>query len=235
MTTDDKNKKPLVLNDAANQDEQQDWRGNTTDGSQVGAGWAGNQAEQSTGYVRDPNEKDATLNEHQLRNIEKAPDGVSVKDINKAPGSGQELKVSPSSLKYGLLQGAPSQVVIQHMLDQLPPMETKEQREKREKRERINKTIAALGDGISAIANIYYAGKGSPVAKGKSLSSAETERVERAKKERESAIDRRIRLLKEQRADMNYLQRMKMASELNEAKKSWYETQGKAKLQDAER
>lgn len=38
----------------------------------------------------------------------------------------------------------------------LEPPETKEQREKREKRERRRRRIAAIGDGLSALSNLYF-------------------------------------------------------------------------------
>lgn len=156
-----------------------------------------------------------TLTEQQLNNLQHTPNGVSVNDINKVPGK-TEPKLNKSTTNYGVLAGAPSQVVIQHMLDQLPPMETKEQREKRERRERINKTFAALGDGFSSLANIYYATKGAPAAEGKTLSAGETERQEKARKERESAVDRRIRLLKEQLADRHRIEELKIKEQLAE-------------------
>lgn len=93
--------------------------------------------------------------------------------------------------------------------------------------------MAALGDGFSSLANIYYATKGAPAAEGKTLSAGETERQDKEKKDRENAIERRIRLLKEQWADHDRLERMRLAKELNDARVQWYGTQGTAKLQDA--
>lgn len=155
-----------------------------------------------------------TLTEQQLNNLQHTPNGVSMSDINKVPGKTEPKLKGTANL--GVIAGAPSQVVIQHMLNQLPPMETKEQREKRERRERINKTFAALGDGFSSLANIYYATKGAPAAEGKTLSAGETERQEKARKERESAVDRRIRLLKEQLADRNRIEELKIKEQLAE-------------------
>lgn len=223
-TTDDNKKKPLVTLDAANPVEPTPTvQELAKSDNQVGAGW---------GKGKD-NDELPTLTQQQLENIQNAPDGVSVNDINKVPGK-TEPKLNKSTTNYGVLAGAPSQVVIQHMLDQLPPMETKEQREKRERRERINKTFAALGDGFSSLANIYYATKGAPAAEGKTLSAGETERQDKEKKDRETAIERRIRLLKEQWADHDRLERMRLSKELNDARVQWYGTQGKAKLQDAD-
>lgn len=203
-TTDDNKKKPLVTLDAANPVEPTPTvQELAKSDNQVGAG------------LGKDNDELPTLTQQQLENIQKAPDGVSVNDINKVPGK-TEPKLNKSTTNYGVLAGAPSQVVIQHMLDQLPPMETKEQREKRERRERINKTFAALGDGFSSLANIYYATKGAPAAEGKTLSAGETERQEKARKERESAVDRRIRLLKEQLADRNRIEELKIKEQLAE-------------------
>lgn len=203
-TTDDNKKKPLVTLDAANPVEPTPTvQELAKSDNQVGAGWGKD------------NDELPTLTQQQLENIQNAPDGVSVNDINKVPGK-TEPKLNKSTTNYGVLAGAPSQVVIQHMLDQLPPMETKEQREKRERRERINKTFAALGDGFSSLANIYYATKGAPAAEGKTLSAGETERQEKARKERESAVDRRIRLLKEQLADRNRIEELKIKEQLAE-------------------
>lgn len=203
-TTDDNKKKPLVLLDAANPVEPTPTvQELAKSDNQVGAGWGKD------------NDELPTLTQQQFENIQNAPDGVSVNDINKVPGK-TEPKLNKSTTNYGVLAGAPSQVVIQHMLDQLPPMETKEQREKRERRERINKTFAALGDGFSSLANIYYTTKGAPAAEGKTLSAGETERQEKARKERESAVDRRIRLLKEQLADRNRIEELKIKEQLAE-------------------
>lgn len=204
-TTDDNKKKPLVTLDAANPVEPiPTLQELAKSDNQVGAGWGKD------------NDELPTLTQQQLENIQHAPDGVSVNDINKAPGTSTTPKLNQSTVNSGVLAGAPSQVVIQHLLDQLPPMETKEQREKRERRERINRTMAALGDGFSSLANIYYATKGAPAAEGKTLSAGETERQEKEKKDRETAMERRIRLLKEQQADFYRLQGLKIREKLAE-------------------
>lgn len=227
MATKEEDKKTLVVPEAGDATEpKKDVQDYSKPDNQVGAGGGGDEP---------PTDDIPTINYDQLRLIQNAPSDMSMHDIDKGLGVNKtEPKLNQGAVNSGVLAGAPSQVVIQHMLDQLPPMETKEQREKRERRERINKTFAALGDGFSSLANIYYATKGAPAAEGKTLSAGETERQEKARKERESAVDRRIRLLKEQLAERHRQEELKLHKELNDARVQWYGTQGKAKLQDAD-
>ena len=202
MANDNKNKMPLVLLDAANPAPD-----SVVETEQIGAGWAGSQG--SRGGETQLQDNTPTINEHQLRNVQNAPNGVSVKDINKAPGSG-EVKLPASATKYGVLRGAPSSVVLQHMIDAIP-VETEEQRKRREKAEKRNALFAAIGDGVSALSNLYFTTKGSPSAdQSKSLSKAESERKDKARKERESNIEKRLRLLKEQRAELNNIESQRL-------------------------
>lgn len=227
MATQEEDKKTLVVPEAGDATEpKKDVQDYSKPDNQVGAGGGGDEP---------PTDDTPTINYDQLRLIQNAPSDMSMHDIAKSLGVNKtEPKLNQGAINSGVLAGAPSEVVIQHMLDQLPPMETKEQRERRERRERINKTFAALGDGFSSLANIYYATKGAPAAEGKTLSAGETERQEKARKERESAVDRRIRLLKEQLAERHRQEELKLQKELNEAKTNWYNSQGEAKLTDAE-
>lgn len=48
------------------------------------------------------------------------------------------------------------------MLNKMYTPETPEQKAKRERKEKWDKTAAAIGDGISALANLYYTTKGAP-------------------------------------------------------------------------
>lgn len=202
MANENKNKKPLVTLDAANP---------APDGvvktEPVVGGWAGTQA--TRGGEQQLQDNTPQMTEQQVDNIKRAPSGVSVKDINKVPGSG-EVKLPASATKYGVLAGAPSSVVLQHMIDAIP-IETEEQRKRREKAEKRNALFAAIGDGVSALSNLYFTTKGSPSAdQSKSLSKAESDRRDKARKERESNIEKRLRLLKEQRAELNNLESQRL-------------------------
>lgn len=219
-----KNKKPLVTLDAAN--PAPDASGLVKPAPATG-GWAGLEAKDTGGNNGLP-----IVNENQLRNIENAPDGVNTDDVNKLPV--KNVQPSAQVTKWGVLQGAPSQVVLQHMIDDIP-VETEEQRKRREKAEKRNALFAAIGDGISALSNLYFTTKGSPSAdQSKSLSKAESERKDKAKRERESNVDRRIRLLKEQRADFYNMQGMKIREQMAEAQKAYQEARTAAERKKAE-
>lgn len=202
MPNENKNKKPLVTLDAANPAPD-----GVVETEQTGAGWAGTQA--TRGGEQQLQDDTPQLTEQQVDNIKRAPSGVSVKDINKVPGSG-EVKLPASATKYGVLAGAPSSVVLQHMIDAIP-IETEEERKKRERAEKRNALFAAIGDGVSALSNLYFTTKGSPSAdQSKSLSKAESDRKDKARKERENNIEKRLRLLKEQRAELNNIESQRL-------------------------
>lgn len=67
--------------------------------------------------------------------------------------------------------------------------ETPEQKAAREKREKRNRRLAAIGDGLSALANLYFTTKGAPSMYDGSSSLAGTlrERYEKMTKEREAS------------------------------------------------
>lgn len=228
-TTDDNKKKPLVTLDAANNQDitRQDL---AKPENQIGSGWAGNQPSQQ----QNAGDGVPTLTGPQVENIKNAPVGVKMDDINKMPGKSTPT-TSQSAINSGVLAGAPSQVVIQHMLDAERKPRTPEEQEKLEKKRRRDAIFAAIGDGISALSNLYFTTKGAPSAdQSKSISKAISDKAKEEDKEYDTAMERRIKLLKEQQEDMNKLQRMKLAKELNDARVQWYGTQGKAKLQDAD-
>lgn len=219
MVNENKNKKPLVTLDAANPAPD-----GVVETEQTGAGWAGNQG--TRGGEQQLQDDTPQMTEQQVDNIKRAPSGVSVKDINKVPGSG-EVKLPASATKYGVLAGAPSSVVLQHMIDAIP-IETEEQRKKRERAEKRNALFAAIGDGVSALSNLYFTTKGSPSAdQSKSLSKAESERKDKARKERESNIEKRLRLLKEQRAELNNIESLRLKDRQLEIMEKYREEQNK--------
>lgn len=68
--------------------------------------------------------------------------------------------------------------------------ETDAEREQRERREKRNKMFAALGDGISALSNLYFTTKGAPnmYNPSTSLSEAAQRRIEMARQAREKEL-----------------------------------------------
>lgn len=81
--------------------------------------------------------------------------------------------------------------------------ETPEEKKKREKRERRSKLFSAIGDGISALSNLYFTTKGAPSMYDPSLSLSKRnqERIDRLRKEREENLER-WRVLQAQRMGM---------------------------------
>ena len=175
-----------------------------------------------------------TINEHQLNNLQHAPDGVSVNDINKVPGK-TEPKLNQGTVNSGVLAGAPSNLVIQHMLDAERKPRTPEEQEKLDKKRRRNALFAAIGDGVSALSNLYFTTKGSPSAdQSNSLSKAVHDKAKEEDKEYETAMDRRIRLLKEQRAEQFRLEELKIKQQMADAERAYKEAKSSTELKKAE-
>lgn len=84
---------------------------------------------------------------------------------------------------------------LQDVIDRLGPMETEEQRRKRERREKSAKIISAVGDGVSALANLFFTTKGAPNMHTHEASqlTALQGAIEKARKEREAKRDEFLR------------------------------------------
>lgn len=75
--------------------------------------------------------------------------------------------------------------------------ETEEQKAKREKRERREKLFAAIGDGLSALSNVYFTTKGAPdMSSKRTLTDAVQGKYEKLKAEREADRDKYLNILK---------------------------------------
>lgn len=225
----DEKKKPLVTLDAANNQDitRQDLA--KPDG-QMGVDWAGNQSSQQ----QTVDDGVPTLTGQQVDNIKRTPTGVKMDDINKVPGKSTPT-ISQSAINSGVLAGAPSNVVIQHMLDTERKPRTPEEQERLEKKRKRDALFAAIGDGISALSNLYFTTKGSPSAdQSKSLSKAVHDKAKKEDKEYETAMDRRIRLLKEQRAEYYRNEELKIKQGLAEAEKAAMEAKTANDIKKAE-
>lgn len=225
----DEKKKPLVTLDAANNQDItiQDLK---KPENQVGEDWAGKQAIQPQTVGDDL----PTLTGQQVDNIKRTPTGVKMDDINKVPGKSTPT-ISQSAINSGVLAGAPKEVVIQQMLDGGRKPRTPEEQAALDKKRRRDALFAAIGDGISALSNLYFTTKGSPSAdQSKSLSKAIRDRDEKEDKEYETAMDRRIRLLKEQRAEYFRNEELKIKKQLAEAEKAAKEAKTANDLKKAE-
>lgn len=86
-------------------------------------------------------------------------------DVNQGVPSDEEDKPSVPIVKKEEPKTQPKQLSYADMYKILNPehQETAEQRANREKKERTKARIAALGDGLRALSNIYFATKGAKV------------------------------------------------------------------------
>ena len=86
-------------------------------------------------------------------------------DVNQSAPSDEEDKPSVPIVKKEEPKPQPKQLSYADMYKMLNPeqQETAEQRANREKKERTKARIAALGDGLRALSNIYFATNGAKV------------------------------------------------------------------------
>ena len=86
-------------------------------------------------------------------------------DVNQSAPNDEEDKPSVPIVKKEEPKPQPKQLSYADMYKMLNPeqQETAEQRANREKKERTKARIAALGDGLRALSNIYFATKGAKV------------------------------------------------------------------------
>jgi len=86
-------------------------------------------------------------------------------DVNQGVPSDEEDKPSVPIVKKENPKPQPKQLSYADMYKMLNPEqeETAEQKERREKKERTKARIAAIGDGLRALSNIYFATKGAKV------------------------------------------------------------------------
>lgn len=75
------------------------------------------------------------------------------------------------------------------------PLESEEGRKKRERKEKARKLISAVGDGISAMSNIYFTSQYAPdmYTGRKSMADAAAAQIEKARAEREKNADQYMR------------------------------------------
>lgn len=75
--------------------------------------------------------------------------------------------------------------------------ETEEQKAKREKRERREKLFAAIGDGLSALSNVYFTTQGAPdMSSKRTLTNAVQGKYDKMKADREADRDKYLNILK---------------------------------------
>lgn len=91
-----------------------------------------------------------------------APKQVTVEDMTKAVTAPATAQPAPAAPTPATATEQQKQMSFVDLLNAFYTPETAEERAKRERKEKWDKTAAAIGDGISALANLYYTTKGAP-------------------------------------------------------------------------
>ncbi len=109
-----------------------------------------------------------------------------------APAADDPAGVSPQNNADAVMGYDQQIATLQDAAAKSKP-ETEEQRKKRERKEKSQKIIAAVGDGLMALSNLYFTTKGAPNMYNHQTMSQQTplqKRLEEAKKEREANADK---------------------------------------------
>lgn len=210
MAADEKKKKPLVTLDAGNAAAPElGWR-DYGGGDGVGSSWAG---------AGGSDAGDASMTWDQLQQAQHDPRPLS--ETGKAPGSG-EVKLNDTARNMGVWEGTREAMSYQKYLDELrnrQHVESADEKRERLKRQRRNQLFAALGDGISALSNLYFTTKGSPSAdQSKSMSKALRDAYDKADKDREA----------EERSNLNTM--LQVMNQQRLAHSAWLARKNQAEL-----
>lgn len=210
MATEDKKKKPLVTLDAGNAAAPElGWR-DYGGGDGVGSGWAG---------AGGSDAGDASMTWDQVQQAQHDPRSLS--ETGKVPGSG-EVKLNDTARNMGVWEGTREAMSYQKYLDELrnrQHVESADEKRERLKRQRRNQLFAALGDGISALSNLYFTTKGSPSAdQSKSMSKALRDAYDKADKDREA----------EERSNLNTM--LQVMNQQRLAHSAWLARKNQAEL-----
>ena len=196
MDKDEKNKKPLVLADAANPE----WADDTP-----------------------------TKSYEQVQEFKNRPD--SVHDPRRVAGA--DIKV-PNSIVNTL----PERIEAASHARNLADIEERLNRNKEdeatlEKRRKRNALFSAIGDGVSALSNLYFTTKGSPSAdQSKSMSKAVQEGYNRdlgiLERRRQQLMQMKERAIASHNTNMYKLQEMRIKQQLADARMELDKAKGQA-------
>lgn len=162
---------------------------------------------------------DASMTWGQVQQAQHDPRPLS--ETGKVPGSG-EVKLNDTARNMGVWEGSPEALTYDRMLAEMRrrhPAESVEERRERLKRQRRNQLFAALGDGISALSNLYFTTKGSPSAdQSKTMSKALRDAYDKADKDREA----------EERSNLNTM--LQVMNQQRLAHSAWLARKNQAEL-----
>lgn len=192
-------------------------------------------------WGQEPEEQGApSMSYDQLTNFQRAPIGVPSNAINVAPGS-NKVDITDNAKKTGVLAGAPEVVnEVHNYFDiQRRLAQNEEDLKQLEKRRKRNALFSAIGDGVSALANLYFTTKGSPSAdQSKTMSKAQQDAYEKDRAFLEGRGARLLELkeksLAAQRANMYKQEELKLERQIADTNKAIAEAKNEAALKRAE-
>lgn len=195
-------------------------------------------------WAADPQGNDKTLSYEQMKEYGKFGT-ISGKDQSNPNagigGTKTNVKLSDDKKNAGVYAGSPDALESAHTLADIKKRWDKNEEDLAtlEKRKKRNALFSAIGDGVSALANLYFTTKGSPSADQSNTMSRATQEAydkERAILEhhRDKLLDSKARALAQERDNWYKNQELKIKQEMAEAKKAYNEALTKAQMKRAE-
>lgn len=135
-----------------------------------------------------------TLEWTEQNSGENAPvtESKSTPQSDVAPAADKQVGVSPQNNADAVMGYDQQIAALQEAANKSKP-ETEEERKKRERKERSKKIIAAVGDGLMALSNLYFTTKGAPNMYDHKTMSQQTPlqaQLDKLKAEREANADK---------------------------------------------
>ena len=139
-----------------------------------------------------PKETEAWTEQHSGENAPAPTESKPTPQTDVTPPADKGLGVSPQNNADAVMGYDQQIAALQEAANKTKP-ETEEERKKRERREKSKKIIAAVGDGLMALSNLYFTTRGAPNMYDHKTMSQQTPlqaQLDKLKAEREANADK---------------------------------------------
>lgn len=167
---------------------EQDGADNTTPPAKGTQAWT----EQPPQPEPAPKGTEAWTEQHSGENAPAPTENKPTPQTDVAPPADKGLGVSPQNNADAVMGYDQQIAALQEAANKTKP-ETEEERKKRERREKSKKIIAAVGDGLMALSNLYFTTRGAPNMYDHKTMSQQTPlqaQLDKLKAEREANADK---------------------------------------------
>ncbi len=167
---------------------EQDGTDNTTPPAKGTQAWT----EQPPQPEPAPKGTEAWTEQHSGENAPAPTESKPTPQTDVAPPADKGLGVSPQNNADAVMGYDQQIAALQEAANKTKP-ETEEERKKRERREKSKKIIAAVGDGLMALSNLYFTTRGAPNMYDHKTMSQQTPlqaQLDKLKAEREANADK---------------------------------------------